>query len=233
MPGIAVGRGFRFAAGAVLGAATGLALVAALVQAKPATPPGPETTAAVSDAWASETELRQLTGAAAERCVHAGPHRKLCSWTLSGRLLRADGARTGTHAKTVNLICELPVQDAGDARGPCWAHARGDRRPAEPGADLPHVSARGSVTPTEREALWKELSDARNVTALSHLMGAVPDFCRVRLLSDQQRCEWRIAPDEGRLAALAPAEGAAVLRCALPIDGSDRAPTSCGIVRVD
>ena len=131
----------------------------------------------------------------------------------------------------MKMICELPVRATDEARGPCRAHTRGDRT-AEAGSDgLPHVSTRGPRT--DREEVWRKLSTARTVAALSHLLGAVPNTCRVQLKNDYQRCEWQLRDETGLLAALAPANGSGVLRCALPLDGSDRDPTSCGVVRVD
>lgn len=191
----------------------------------------PEAGDAGPDTWASEAELELLAGAEADRCVHAGPGRKLCSWSLSGRLLRPGGTPAEERAEVVSLICELPVKVDGAAQGPCRTHARGDRTAEAATSDLPHVSSRGPAL--DREEVWRELSEARTVTALSHLMGAVPNACSLRLQSDYQRCEWRLTEGQGPLAALAPAEGAGVLRCALPLDGSDRDPTSCGVVRLD
>ena len=71
------------------------------------------------------------------------------------------------------------------------------------------------------------------MAALSHLIGAMPDTCRVRLQSESQRCEWLLPRGSGLLSALAPLDGVGVLRCALPLDGSDRDASSCGVVRRD
>ena len=217
---------------ALLLVGAGAILFGVLAQAEPTASPAKKHGA--FDSWLSEAELARLAGAAPGRCVHAGPGRKLCGWSLSGRLLRPGGTAAEARAEVVELICELPVEPAGDGRGPCRTHARGDRTRAT--ADvvshgLPHVSARGPAA--DRERVWQQLSTARTVTELSHLVGTVPDSCRVQLRSDHQRCEWRLAADDGLLAALAPVDGIGVLRCALPLDGSERDPTSCGVVRLD
>jgi len=211
---------------AVALASAGAGLLVFLANAAP-------TASDAADLLASESELTKLTGAEPARCVYAGPDRKLCGWSISGRLLRANGTDAEALAERVELICELPVTPAlaeNDGRGPCRTHAVG-LRSDEKRTELPHVSATGG--PAEREAVWRRLSAARNVTALSHLIGDVPDSCRVRLLSGQQRCEWKLPEDHRLLAALAPEEGRGVLHCSLPLDGSDREPTSCGVVRLD
>jgi len=183
------------------------------------------------DTVASEAELQQLAGRAADRCVHSGPSRKLCGWTISGRLIRPGGSPEDARAEVVKMICELPVRATNDARGACRAHPQGDRTAKEAGDGLPHVSSRPPRT--DRQEVWRRLSSARTVAELSHFVGAMPSSCRVQLKNDYQRCEWRLSEQQGLLAALAPADGAGVLRCALPLDGSDRDPTSCGVVRID
>jgi hypothetical protein len=174
-------------------------------------------------ASATKADLVAFTGAAPARCVFSAPGFELCGWAH-----RSDPAELGLpdSARDVVLVCELPLANGERAEDSCAAHAA---------SQLPPVSAAAQESGEDaalREALhWRAeqlLARAGTVKALSHLIGDVPDSCRTGLAS--QTCEWTVSERKegyGVIAAVAHAEGPIRLRCAVSLDGSDRAERSC------
>lgn len=115
-------QSMKIATSALVLAIAGAFLFLGLASAEPSAKGTPGAQADGYETLASEAELQRLAGQAADRCVHSGPSRKLCGWTISGRLIRPGGSPEDARAEVVKMICELPVRATNAARGPCRAH---------------------------------------------------------------------------------------------------------------
>ena len=185
----------------------------------------------VPDLSAEIAAVTRVAGGPPERCFMAAPDRKVCRWLVEGRLMSGKSpTRPGGEAGLV-LVCELRRGAADDPE--CVAHAldTADARPQD-AAGLPPVSAAsGSDSLEQRRTRARiELSVARTLVELSHLVGDVPDLCRTGL--GIQNCEWQLRPEsEGheRLAVLGATDAAATLRCAVPLDGTPRRADTCSL----
>ncbi|MDJ0849817.1 MAG: hypothetical protein QNK04_15715 [Myxococcota bacterium] len=177
---------------------------------------------------ASLASVERLAGGKAERCLYAGPGRELCRWEIEGRLVDPSGPQPIQDPETgpIILVCELPSDGSQAQQGTCFVGSR----PFV--STLPPVSAASDAA--ERVRLAAEALDAaRDVTALSRLVGDAPDACRTRW--GGQMCVWRLEagmPGSARLAALADGEGQKELRCLLPL-ADPRPDGSCAVVSAD
>jgi hypothetical protein len=111
----------KIATSALVLASAGSFLFLGLASAEPPAKGSQGTPGAQADGYdtlASEAELQRLAGRAADRCVHSGPSRKLCGWTISGRLIRPEGSPEDARAEVVKMICELPVRRSGAGSRP-------------------------------------------------------------------------------------------------------------------
>jgi hypothetical protein len=169
-----------------------------------------------------------FAGAEPERCVFAKPGRELCTWSLPGRVFRPD--EDPVDSDGVKLVCELPsaATSAGAGSGSCRVHPLSARAPA---AALPPVGAGPAGAGRDAPS---NLASARDVTAISHLVGDAPQRCRTR--RDDQLCEWELQrsnPAHVPLVALARADGPLRLRCRLPLDGRARPSDSCAVGSIE
>jgi hypothetical protein len=160
---------------------------------------------------ASQEGLERFAGATADRCVFAGPDRKLCRWQVEGRLVRANELGGVGDGSKVNLVCELPTDAS--ASGACQAHAIDETR-------LPAVSA----APSPGDAF----ASYATITALSHALGDVPDRCITG--AGSQACTWLLDGGEAGIGRLEGDADDAILRCLLPLDGRARADGSCEVL---
>ena len=158
----------------------------------------------------SEAAVRAFAGAAPERCVFASAGYRVCSWPFEGRLIGGDVSDREPLA--LNLICQVAIEGVEEPR--CEVHPAGPAQGA-----LPAVSA--GLAPLVEARVLDRIETARSTIDLSFAMGAIPLACRSG--AGDQRCDWALPPDDRT-------ERDALLRCSLPLDGSERQPGSCMIV---
>jgi hypothetical protein len=211
------------AAGLTLTFLTGAGLL--LRGGEPAPPPE------IPDLRDEIAAVTRVAGGPPDRCFVAAPDRQVCRWHVQGRLMSGKRPTRPGGEAGLYLVCELR---RGEAEAPaCVAHALDavGARLQEP-TGLPPVSAASGSDPLEgrRTRARIELSVARTLPELSHLVGDVPDRCRTGL--GIQHCEWQLRPGSAgheRLAGLAATDAALALRCALPLDGAPREIDDCSL----
>lgn len=183
-------------------------------------------------------EMSRLLGHTPRRCMPNRPNSELCSWLVSSKninrkMLSAD-LRT---RRALNVLC--PVAAATDAldSNECRIYAResrdfdADRTESDYGlAEGMAPSAKGdSKRERERNQALRVLASRTTMTALSDLVGQVPTSCEPTS-SESQRCVWRFgnqALGHEIFGVIAGTKKRVDLTCALPLDGSPRAPQSC------
>ncbi len=209
--GIALAAALAFAVGAGL----------LLTRSRDGAPDAPE----VADFAEAAAAVAMVAGGPPERCIFAGPDRKLCRWHVAGRLLSGSHPSRPDSSAGVYLLCEL---ERGSGTTPsCEAHA------VDAATALPPVSAANGID-RERERLAgarRALSQAQTVTDLSQLAGDLPERCQTGF--DAQTCTWRLEPGtraHETLSALGETSETAALRCRLPLDGEPRNIDSCSVM---
>ena len=128
-------------------------------------------------------------------------------------LARVDPAR----ASGVHLICAVPIEGTLAQEGECTVRSLGGER----------IDAGITFADRERDSA-QSLARARDIAALSSLVGDVPDECRT--VGDSQRCRWRLdaaKPGSRELGVLAVTSTIPHLQCVLPLTGGPRAARSC------
>ncbi len=188
--------------------------------------------------YSDKDELDRFVGALPASCIRNSPTTELCEWQAGDRLpgwppmARAIGTRD-----RVNLICELYLSGAPREPGSCTVHPRRSNRTAwESGG---RRTGKGSISKSERAKIKRQnqrtadqwMADADTMLRMSRLMGAVPNECISRSAVEQM-CTWRTTSrtfGHGSLAAWIDVSKSTKIRlqCALPKDGSTRAPNSC------
>ena len=166
---------------------------------------------------------------------------RLCQWRLSNRDAGWETLAEAAHTPDrVNLLCEIPLDDAPRAPGSCAVFPRRSNRAAYelgnigtgPGA-RGRARARRAAKQTYRARAVRELSQSRTLVELSLLVGAAPDSC-TELDIKTWVCLWRANNYTLGHGTLAQSIGVNMrnkirLRCALPADGSPRADGSCQV----
>jgi hypothetical protein len=185
----------------------------------------------IPDLFDEIAAVTRVAGGPPERCFVAAPDRKVCRWLVEGRLMSGKSPTRPGGEAGLYLICELRRGAADEPE--CVAHAldTADAR-LQDTAGLPPVSAASGIDSFEerRTRARIELSVARTLVELSHLVGDVPDACRTGL--GIQNCEWQLRPESAgreRLGVLAATDAAATLHCALPLDGAPRRTDACSL----
>jgi hypothetical protein len=184
-------------------------------------------------------ELTEFAGVAPAGCLENSATTELCEWRLTGRArgwrALAEAIDTGDR---INLICELPRSGAPRAPHSCSIHPRRSNRGswrlpkrAKPGRRSSSSESRAQVSQRFRNTVDQWMVKADTLARLSRLMGALPDSC-TRGTAGEQRCVWRTTSrtfGHGTLAIWIHTSKRNKIRlyCALPIDGSPRAPDSC------
>jgi len=172
-------------------------------------------------------EIARFAGREADRCVYAAPNLEICRWHMEARMLDADRSQEAASAGGVHLICERPIDAGAEVGAGCVVH------PIAAPDVLPAVAAAPTdltlpAVPMTRTSSWEKIQEAGTVKSLSHLFGDIPNICRTTL--DAQTCQWWVgeeAPRHDLLTSITGTGGTLVLRCVLPLDGSERASGSC------
>lgn len=167
-----------------------------------------------------------LAGGPPARCAFSSPGRQVCSWSIEGRLFGASPAGPQAEPGSINLVCELALDEGGSGEPLCRAHPV--QKPAPEEVELPPVAAPGPSLAGGRPHVIEALQDARTMTDLSHAIGDVPTRCLTG--ARQQTCVWLLMPGtsgHARLALALDEPAPVVVRCNLPLDGSPRAAGSC------
>jgi hypothetical protein len=178
---------------------------------------------------ATKTEISELAGNDAARCVFSAPGLELCGWRIEAGSPAWTSLASASGGGDLNLLCELPIDGTPRAEDSCRAHPRTEQSASA--ESLPPVGAAGTLE--SHRLAEQRIGEALMLRDLSHLVGDVPDRCKTGL--GVQTCEWSL--QEGiagyqLVAALVEASGSGdsvQLRCVIPLDGSARSAESCGV----
>lgn len=189
----------------------------------------------------TKSTIRLLVGIRAERCVESSPTTELCQWSLrdrdSGWQPLARAIRTRDR---VALVCELPIDGTARIDGSCTAYPqRSNRSMFKPKGAGPGRNPKGGLRKKRAAARGENqkiaqawLDGAHTLAEMSHLLGALPSVCEPPV-NGERVCVWRATAriyGHGTIAASIEAAGSKKVRlhCRFPVDGSGRAPDSCG-----
>ncbi len=185
------------------------------------------------------TDISAFVGNTPARCQGVPRGASICVWHLgskeSGWRALAKVLRTGDR---LNLVCELPPDESPRGKDSCSVHSQRSnrtyyRREAS-GAERFGRPTRRLSGAMERLAVEakQHLAGLRTAFELSTLMGDAPSECRSE--PTRVHCSWRGTSGTYGHGTLAMSIGADMskkvrLNCALPADGTPRAPDSCTV----
>jgi hypothetical protein len=185
-------------------------------------------------------ELSEFVGMLPERCLKSSLDTDLCQWSAGNQLpgWQPMAAAIGTRDR-VNLVCELPSSGAPRAPASCSIHPRRSNRYSwsVPTGRKTKTGPRPSETASQARERNRSIANtwieqARTLTELSRLMGAIPESCTLQSDGAEQSCLWRTDDQtfgHGTLVAWIDVSKSKKIRfhCRLPLDGSPRGPASC------
>jgi len=199
-----------------------------------------ETVRLVLAPYRTEVDMIYFVGEVPTDCTEVPGATDICSWRLSKRqegwYPLAKALHTGDR---LNLICEFPADESARAKNSCSVHAQRSnrsylRQSLQTYKGASKVRSRKTTTRAKMKVPAKALlATSRTAFELSTLVGDAPDKCRIRKTGSF--CSWLAAKDtygHGTLALIADASFGDQVRlsCALPSDGSPRAPDSCTVM---
>jgi len=219
-----------------------LALGASTASGEPRQPP-PENRTKVNQILSSaqtKGEISDFVGVGAFPCIPSSKGMTLCEWRLSNR---AEGwrpiAEVIATSRRVVLLCESPEDGSPRASDSCSATPQRTNRWM---FSVKKKGAGRAGPESKRRAIRKKyssvaqswLDEARTLTEMSRLLGAIPHSCDP-LATGSQTCIWRTNSSvygHGTVAASIRANLRKKVRliCILPTNGSARAEGSCRAV---
>lgn len=206
----------------------------------PGDPGGAAQVNALLEALPDSRALDAFAGAGRRRCFPSSASSELCEWRIGYEQVAWQPLTDAIGAsRELNLLCEIPRTGAARARESCSVHERRSNRAywslptRAPNRGKPSdPKRRAEIEQSQHARADQMLAAADTLARLSRVMGALPDAC-APTLGREQVCTWQTTSStygHGTLAAWigAPRTKKIQFQCLLPLDGSPRAPSSCG-----
>jgi hypothetical protein len=188
--------------------------------------------------YRGKNDLSAFVGDPPAICLKSSPTTWLCQWRAGRRQPGWDSLAAAIRTNDyINLLCELPLDGSARAADSCTAHPRRSNRFSW---EYPKKKGKGARIKPEEIARMREqnrkiadqaIANATTLVELSRLMGTTPDWCSPRA-EEQQLCLWRTTNQTFGHGTLAMWIGESkrkkiLFQCALPTNGTKRAPGSC------